>query len=113
MPETLTKMTGEYLITQGILGLATLVLSAVVAYLYRQNLTQQELHDQKMAAVLERHAKETTEERTRHAIEVAAERKLNADLQDERVEELRACLTTVKSVTDTVDAALAVLGGRK
>ena len=113
LPEPLTRMSGEYLLAQGFLGLSTMVLAGVVFYLYKQNQAQTKQSHDNLVAERERHAKETTEERTRHAIEIAAERKLNAELQDERVEELRACLTAVKSVTDSVDAAIAVLGGRK
>ncbi len=113
MPEPITVASGQYLLTQGFLGLSTMVLAGVVIYLYRQNQAERKQYDVSLVDERARHAKETTEERTRHAIEIAAERKLNAELQDERVQELRSCLLTVKSVTDTVDAALAVLGGRK
>lgn len=42
-------------------------------------------------------------ERTRHAIEIAAERKLNADLQETRLLETRAAMEAIQKVTVTIE----------
>lgn len=113
MPDALTKMSGEYLFTQGILGFTTFVLAGTVFYLYRQNVAQRKQYDADLVAERTRHNDEFRIERERTAAELAAERKLNAALQEERFKELKSTLATVQAVTDTVDAALLVLGARK
>lgn len=42
-------------------------------------------------------------ERTRHAIEIAAERKLNAELQETRLLETRSALEAIQKVTITIE----------
>ncbi|PZR89735.1 MAG: hypothetical protein DI537_20240 [Stutzerimonas stutzeri] len=106
-------MTGEYLLAQGILGFTTAALAGIIAYLYRQMNGQRKQYDDAIVDERARHNKEMMDERTRHAVEIAAERKLNSELQDMRVRELRTSLETVSRVSDSVDAALAMLSGRK
>jgi len=55
-------------------------------------------------------------ERSRHAVEIAAERKLNADLQSARLLETRAAMeaiqkvtVTIQNATDAVNTTLAIL----
>jgi len=112
LPETTAK-TAEALFTQGVLGVTTFVLACAVVYLYRQNLKQRDQYDGDLVEERTRHNAEFSAERNRHATEIAAERKLNAELQDERFKELKSTLATVKAVTESVDAALIALGGRR
>ncbi len=42
-------------------------------------------------------------ERTRHAIEIAAERKLNAELQESRLLETRSAMEAIQKVTVTIE----------
>lgn len=44
-------------------------------------------------------------ERTRHAIEIAAERKLNAELQETRLLETRGAMEAIQKVTVTIQNA--------
>ncbi|CAM3843562.1 hypothetical protein G6L26_009765 [Agrobacterium radiobacter] len=44
-------------------------------------------------------------ERTRHAIEIAAERKLNAELQETRLLETRSAMEAIQKVTVTIQNA--------
>lgn len=113
LPDPMTKMTGEYLFAQGVLGATTFVLAIVVGYLYRQNKTERKQYDDDLVAERTRHNAEFLSERNRHAAEIAAERKLNHDLQEERFKELKSTIATVQAVTDSVDAALLALGSRK
>lgn len=91
----------EYLLGQGILGFTTLILGVVAVFLYRENKALRNKRDQDVA-----------DERARHAIEIAAERKFNAELQENRLVELRNALTAVTKVTETLDQALAIMHRR-
>jgi hypothetical protein len=55
-------------------------------------------------------------ERSRHAIEIAAERKLNAELQEARILEMRSSMeaiqkvsVTIQNATDAVNTTLAIV----
>lgn len=108
-----TQDAAEFLIAQGLLGIAVMALVVVVVYLWRENKAERARHDAEIVEERVRHNAEFLAERNRHATEIAAERKLNADLQQVRFLELKAALDQVRSVTATVDSALMVLGRLK
>jgi uncharacterized membrane protein len=111
--DPLTQMSGEYLVTQGILGICVMALAVVVIYLWRDSKAQRRQFDEDLLEERNRSATELVNERSRHAVEIAAYQRLNHDLQESRLNELRAALDAVKSVTATVDSALLVLQGRE
>lgn len=90
------KAATNYLVTQGALGIAVLVLAGVVIYLWRDNRKQQQAWEARFAA-----------QEARHAVEIAAERKLNAELYEARLGELKRVLETAKDLTNTFDVIFA------
>ena len=110
--DPISNASAEFLVTQGILGVTTLALAAVVIYLWRDGKEGRKQYDADLVEERTRHNAEFLAERTRHATEIASERKLNAELQEARFRELKAALEAVESVTETVKSAIAVLSGR-
>ncbi len=70
-----------------------ILVSAVVA-LWRKLSKEREQFEEDMVA-----------ERSRHAVEIAAERKLNAELQEARLLETRAAMEAIQKVTVTIQNA--------
>lgn len=101
--ESLIKDSGGWLLTQGVLGLTTMLFAFTTAYLYR---SREQDRSQREVDLEEIHKA--------HAIELAAERKLNLELQEKRLIELRNGLDAIAKFTSTLDTALSVLskGGR-
>lgn len=85
------KTASEYLVTQGVLGIAVMILLAALVYIWRDSKAQRKSYDDEIAA-----------ERLRHAAEIAAERKLNAELQEARLKELKTVLAAADNLTDAV-----------
>ena len=90
------KAVVNYLGTQGPLGIAVLVLAAIVVYLWRDNRALQKSCDEKLAA-----------QEARHENVIAAERKLNAELYEARLEDLKKVVETAKDLTNTFDVVFA------
>lgn len=90
--------TFTYLLTQGVLGLTSVLFAFTSAYLYR-------------ALETHRRQKEVDVEEIykAHAVEIAAGHKLVLELQEKRLVELRSGLDAIAKFTSTLDTALAVL----
>lgn len=71
--------TGEYLFTQGVLGVACCLLIALCIYLERQRRLERESNEKQIVALMET-----------HQIELAAERKYSREQQDLRFQALQA-----------------------
>lgn len=72
--------------------------------------------DTALTTIRDEFDEDLTAERTRHAIEIAAERKLNAELQETRLLETRGAMeaiqkvtVTIQNATDAVNTTLAIL----
>ncbi|QXV73581.1 hypothetical protein [Rhizobium phage RHph_X2_30] len=98
--ESAIKLLTDQAVAQGS-SVATIALTLVVVYLWRE-----------LKNIRKQYDEDLVEERSRHAVEIAAERKLNADLQEARLLELRNAMEAVRKVTETVNAALSILQGR-
>lgn len=61
--------------------------------------------DETITAMRGEFDEDLTAERTRHAIEIAAERKLNAELQETRLLETRGAMEAIQKVTVTIQNA--------
>lgn len=102
----------DYLLEHGGLGVAILVLICVVIFLWREFKSTIKKSEDDIVAERNRSTIELSNERDRHAKEIAAERRLNAEIQEQRISELRIAVEAIKSVTATVESALSVLRGR-
>lgn len=91
MPPDITTSVTTALLTQGVLGVCCIVLGFVVLKLWA--------------------AREG--DRVVHKAEVAAERALNAELQDQRLSEALAAREAIKSMQTTLDAFLQALHAGK
>lgn len=97
----LTSESAKFLLTQGILGFTTLILGLAVVFLYRDNRIIKAQSDKQLA-----------DERSKHATEIAAERKALNEVQELRITELRNSMTAVAKGMTTVDNTLAFIQGR-
>lgn len=59
----------------------------------------------KLTSVREQFEEDMVAERSRHATEIAAERKLNAELQEARLLETRSAMEAIQKVTVTIQNA--------
>lgn len=90
--EEVVQHGGSWLLTQGVLGLTTMILLFTTAYLYRSR----------------------EQDRKAHALELASERKLVLELQEKRLVELRSGFDAIAKSTSTLETALAFLSkGRR
>lgn len=92
-------------------GTIIVALVGVIAYLFRENRAQRNQFDADIEAERERSAAELLKVREKHDIEIAAERRLNAELQNARLTELKAAFADVVKATGAVEQALALIHG--
>jgi hypothetical protein len=98
--EPLTK-SSEYFFGQGPWAVIAFFLGLTLAYMYRELKSERKQHTQDIIDLV-----------GKHDIELAGERKLNAELQENRHTELKNALEAVTKVTGTVQQALIILQGR-
>lgn len=90
--------TTSYLLTQGVLGLTTLVLILTVIFLYRENKSTVNRYEQQLA-----------NERAKSAADIAAERKAHETTQATRIDEMRQGWITVSKVEETLSKTLVIV----
>lgn len=90
--------TAGWLLSQGVLGFTTLLLTLVVAFLYRENKSTVNRYEQMLA-----------DERAKHAADLAAERKSHDITQSARIDEMRQGWVTVNKVEDTLAKTLVIM----
>lgn len=93
---TLGVSAGEYLLTQSVLGVTTLLGLLGIIILFREN---------RARALTFENALQKKDEA--HAIEMAQERKRNAELQEQRVRELVVALETVNKSQSVLELNMA------
>lgn len=92
MVEEFSRTTFEYLLTQGILGLTTMLASAVAVHFYRQTESIRSRYEKEMAAL-----------QASHDVTIAQERRLNNELQESRVSLLQASNESVYKANSVLE----------
>ena len=72
---------------------------------------ESERHDKEVALLRERHDAAMAELRNKHSVEMAEQRRLIDNLQELRLNEIKAAFADVVKATGPIEAALAILHG--
>lgn len=99
------------LVSTGFLGTLIVVMAYIIVYLWRENKAQRKQGDVDREEERARYETDIAKIREKHDVEMAEQRRLNLELQNARLTELKAALADVVKVTGTVEQALIALHG--
>ena len=95
------KQTFEYLLTNGVLGITTVLFLGLSAFIYRDREKERRQHGVDLEEI-----------HKAHRIELASQSKFIYELMEKRIVEQRSALDAVGKATSTLDTALTIQSRR-